>query len=70
MQEIVAGKYLDTIGEKYKDYSFATTGHSLGGDLALVSALYVAGEKSTSDVSTRLDIQFAVKKTELLADEV
>ena len=27
MQEIVAGKYLDTIGEKYKDYSFATTGH-------------------------------------------
>ncbi|MCM1102466.1 MAG: DUF2974 domain-containing protein, partial [Acetatifactor muris] len=56
-QEAVACAYLDEIAgnenfDKYK--KFAVTGHSLGGDLALVSTLYTATDECPTDMSSRI----------------
>jgi len=56
-QELAACRYLDYIGnndalKKYQD--IAITGHSLGGDLALVSTIYTATDECKTDMSSRI----------------
>ena len=53
-QELAAGQYLDYIAERFDYENLALTGHSLGGNLALVATVYSATEMSHTDASTRI----------------
>ena len=53
-QELAAGQYLDYIAEHFDYENLSLTGHSLGGNLALVAAVYSATEMSHTDASTRI----------------
>ncbi len=53
-QEESALQYLDEVANQFDYENFAVTGHSLGGDLALVSTVLSASDKSESDISDRI----------------
>ena len=56
-QERAACRYLDKItnNKAFNKYqNIAVTGHSLGGDLALVSTIYTATDECTTDMASRI----------------
>ncbi|MFT3983341.1 MAG: DUF2974 domain-containing protein [Lachnospiraceae bacterium] len=53
-QQLKAGQYLDEIGSHFAYDQYAVTGHSLGGNLAIFSAIYAATEDCVSDIGSKI----------------